>query len=51
MHRARSVDRDSAAKLARIGEYATNVRLSILIVLLECFSALVLAVTSHESQA
>ena len=25
MHRARSVDGDSAAKLARIGEYATNV--------------------------
>src|SRR5258708_11821768 len=47
MHRARSVDGDSAAKLARIGEYATNVRLSILIVLLECFSALVLAVTLY----
>jgi len=47
MHRARSVDGDSAAKLARIGEYATNVRLAILIVLLECFSALVLAVTLY----
>ncbi len=47
MHRARNVDGDSAAKLARIGEYATNVRLAILIVLLECFSALVLAVTLY----
>ena len=26
MHRARSVDGDSAAKLARIGEHATDVR-------------------------
>src|SRR6266513_3453297 len=47
MHRARNVDGDAAAKLARIGEYATNVRLAILIVLLECFSALVLAVTLY----
>lgn len=47
MHRARNVDGDSAAKLVRIGEYATNVRLSILIVLLECFSALVLGVTLY----
>src|SRR6266478_4812829 len=47
MHQARAVDGDSAAKLARIGEYATNVRLSILVVLLECFSALVLAVTLY----
>ena len=47
MHQARGVDGDTAAKLARIGQYATNVRLSILIVLLECFSALVLAVTLY----
>jgi len=47
MHQARGVDGDAAAKLARIGQYATNVRLSILIVLLECFSALVLAVTLY----
>jgi hypothetical protein len=46
MHQARGVDGD-AAMLARIGQYATNVRLSILIVLLECFSALVLAVTLY----
>ena len=38
MHQARGVDGDAAAKLARIGQYATNVRLAILIVLLECFS-------------
>jgi len=47
MHQARGVDGDAAAKLARIGQYATNVRLAILIVLLECFSALVLAVTLY----
>ena len=47
MHQARGVDGDAAAKLARIRQYATNVRLSILIVLLECFSALVLAVTLY----
>ena len=47
MHQARgSVDGD-AAKLARIGQYATNVRLTILITVLECFSALVLAVTLY----
>ena len=46
MHQARGVAGDSA-ELARIGQYATNVRLSILIVLLECFSALVLAVTLY----
>jgi hypothetical protein len=46
MHQARGVD-GNAAMLARIGQYATNVRLSILIVLLECFSALVLAVTLY----
>jgi hypothetical protein len=47
MHQARGVAGDSAAKLARIGEYATNVRLAILITLLECLSALVLAVTLY----
>ncbi len=47
MHRARSVDSDSAGKLARIGEHATDVRIAILITLLECFSALVLAVTLY----
>ncbi|SRR6266550_6325932 len=48
MHQARGagVD-DDAAMLARIGQYATNVRLAILITLLECFSALVLAVTLY----
>jgi hypothetical protein len=46
MHQARGVG-DDAAKLARIGQYATNVRLTILILLLECFSALVLAVTLY----
>jgi len=46
MHQARGVAGDSA-ELARIGQYATNVRLSILIVLLECFSSLVLAVTLY----
>jgi hypothetical protein len=48
MHHARGggVDGD-AAKLARIGEYATDVRLTILITVLESFSALVLAVTLY----
>jgi Domain of unknown function (DUF4386) len=46
MHQAMGVDSD-AAKLARIGQYATNVRLTILITLLECLSALVLAVTLY----
>src|SRR5258708_25254685 len=48
MHHARGggVDGD-AAKLARIGEYARDVRLTILITLLESFSALVLAVTLY----
>ena len=46
MHRATSVDGDSA-KLARIGEHSTDVRMTILITLLECFSALVLAVTLY----
>ena len=47
MHRARSGDGDSAAKLARIGEHATDVRMTILITVLESFSALVLAVTLY----
>src|SRR5258708_13559122 len=46
MHQARGVDGD-AAMLARIGQYATNVRLAILITLLECLSSLVLAVTLY----
>ena len=46
MHQAMGVD-GGAAKLARIGQYATNVRLTILITLLECLSALVLAVTLY----
>ena len=45
MHQARG----SAVmpRLARLGQYATNVRLTILIALLECLSALVLAVTLY----
>jgi hypothetical protein len=43
MHHATGVAGDSA-KLARFGEFATDVRLAILFRLLECFSALVLAV-------
>ena len=46
MHQARGVGSD-AAKLARIGQYAMNVRLSILIALLEGLSSLVLAVTLY----
>src|SRR5439155_14725097 len=42
MHQARGVGVGSdAAKLAHIGQYATNVRLTILIALLECLSSLV----------
>ena len=48
MHRARSVGGDSAAKLAGLGEHATDVRIAILITLLECFSAIVLAVTLYR---
>ena len=44
MHQARGVGGD-AAEIAHIGQYATNVRLTILITLFECLSALVLAVT------
>src|SRR5258708_39751446 len=43
MHQARGVG-DDAAKLAHIGQHAMNVRLSILIALLEGLSSLVLAV-------
>lgn len=46
MHQARGSD-GGAAELVRIGQYATNVRLSILIVLLECLSAFVLGVTLY----
>ena len=46
MHQARGVGGD-AAMLAHIGQYAINVRLSILIALLECLSSLVLAVTLY----
>ncbi|HEX9606115.1 MAG TPA: DUF4386 domain-containing protein [Gemmatimonadaceae bacterium] len=46
MHHAVGADGD-AAKLARIGEYATDVRMTILLRLLECFSALVLAVALY----
>src|SRR5262249_14655153 len=46
MHRATNAEGD-AAKLARIASHATDVRISILLVLLECFSALVLAVTLY----
>ena len=46
VHRATSADGD-VATLARIGEHATDVRLAILIVLLESFCALVLAVTLY----
>jgi hypothetical protein len=46
MHQARGAG-DYAATLARIGRYATNVRLTILITVLECLSAFVLAVTLY----
>jgi hypothetical protein len=46
MHQARGAGSDSA-RLAHIGEYTTNVRLAVLITLLEAFSALVLAVTLY----
>jgi hypothetical protein len=47
MHQARGVGGDAAVELARIGQHATNVRLTILIALLECLSAFVLAVTLY----
>ena len=46
MHHATSANGDSA-KLARIGHYPTDVRIAILITLLESFSALVLAVALY----
>jgi hypothetical protein len=46
MHQARG-GYGGAAMVARIGHYATNVRLSILIALLECLSSLVLGVTLY----
>jgi hypothetical protein len=46
MHQARG-GYSGAAMVARIGQYATNVRLSILIALLECLSSLVLGVTLY----
>jgi uncharacterized protein DUF4386 len=46
MHQAMRGDTD-AAKLVSIGRYATNVRLTILIALLECLSSFVLAVTLY----
>ncbi len=46
IHQARGVD-GGAAELARIGQYATNVRLTIVIAVLECLSALVLGVTLY----
>ena len=46
MRQARGVGGD-AAQLASIGQHATNVRLTIVITLLECLSALVLAVTLY----
>jgi hypothetical protein len=46
MHQARG-GYSGAAMIARIGQYATNVRLSILITLFECLSSLVLAVTLY----
>lgn len=46
MHQARGAD-GGAAQIVHIGQYATNVRLSILITLLESFSALVLGVTLY----
>jgi hypothetical protein len=46
MRHAFGVD-DDAAKLARFGEYATYVRIDILLKVLEAFSAFVLAVTLY----
>src|ERR1017187_3945033 len=50
MRHAFGVEGD-AAQLARFGEYATDVRIEILIKVLEAFSALVLAVTLYGSRA
>jgi len=46
MNRATSAE-GTAATLARIAEHASDVRVAILVELLECFSALVLAVTLY----
>ena len=46
MYRATSVE-GTAAKLARIGEYSSDVRLAIILKLAECFSAFVLAVALY----
>ena len=46
MHAATSAD-GTAAKLVRIAEHTTEVRIASLLVLVECFSALVLAVTLY----
>jgi hypothetical protein len=46
MYRARG-GYDGAAMVAHIGQYETNVRLAILMTLLECLSSLVLAVTLY----
>src|SRR5437868_3254294 len=46
MHQAKNAE-GIAAKLARIAEHATEVRVGILLALVECFSALVLAVTLY----
>ena len=46
MHQARGVG-DDAAQLERLGQYSINVRLTVLITLLECLSAFVLAVTLY----
>jgi|SRR5882672_502233 len=47
MYRATSVE-GTAAKLARIAEYSTNVRLAMILKLAECFSAFVLAVALYR---
>jgi hypothetical protein len=46
MHRATSVE-GTAAKLARIAEYTTDVRLAMILKLAECFSAFVVAVALY----
>lgn len=46
MNRATSAE-GTAAKLARVAEHASDVRVSVVLTLLSCFSALVLAVTLY----
>src|SRR3954464_12525309 len=46
MYRATSVE-GTAAKLARIAEYSTDVRLAMILKLAECFSVFVLAVALY----